>query len=730
MMPWVNTWPWRDAGLVHVAGLNNGQGFGNENDGPSHRAQLPSLVDPIIPRVAGASYQHLGSAIDYSRATYFNRTIVHIPLRCEHAMIEIRHFAHRSLKHVLVVEIEATQSENSSWTPCTLDLEWNTENITGGGSSASAADMIFQNLSRDNNNVATRSWTGVNRFPEESWLFLTEAAIVASSVPPNPSLVFSAPGSVHRMIVSYATNITGETPTDQAPVEIATEAWREADALAKQSNVSSRLWQLHVEAWSSLWASGGLEIDGNSSFAALINGSLYDILSSMRADWDWSSSPGGLGTNGYNGHTFWDMETWIFPVLAVLHPDLARNAVNYRTQRLNASMTRAVENGYSGAFWTWESGITGLDTAPWREADLDENHISADIPLAWRRYYYVTGDRKWLASAWDALYQTCRFWECRFTRTDSNASAMPPAGFGPRCSSKGGVGNFTVRHVVCPDEGSGVVNDSAYTNAAAAQTLSWCIEASQLLNESVPSTWHEIASSPYLPLIDFVFPTNSNGLVHQEYTGYEGLRYINQADVALLQYPLGLNMSADQAKRDLDYWSAVTNFNGMFTGDASYAAAYLALGERSAADAQLNAAWSHVERHFNVFMETADGTGTQHFITGNGGLLQNILFGYAGLRINRLGVLSFSSKRPLLPPLGITRVTLRGLHLFATPFDLTYNDTTICVTLQRSGSRRSSAVQTATPLLYLAVLSTSQAFLLTEKELCVHNEAMEIVVRV
>jgi hypothetical protein len=56
-------------------------------------------------------------------------------------------------------------------------------------------------------------------------------------------------------------------------------------------------------------------------------------------------------------------------------------------------------------------------------------------------------------------------------------------------------------------------------------------------------------------------------------------------------------------------------------------------------------------------------TGTQHFVTGSGGLLQAFVFGYPGLRIARRGVLSFTAQRPVLPPLGVTRVKLRGLHL-------------------------------------------------------------------
>ena len=56
--------------------------------------------------------------------------------------------------------------------------------------------------------------------------------------------------------------------------------------------------QSHEAAWGGLWASGGVELAGNDSLAAAVNASLYDIVSSLRGDWPWSTSPGGLATGG------------------------------------------------------------------------------------------------------------------------------------------------------------------------------------------------------------------------------------------------------------------------------------------------------------------------------------------------------------------------------------------------------------------------------------------------
>ncbi len=406
------------------------------------------------------------------------------------------------------------------------------------------------------------------------------------------------------------------------------------------------------------------------------------------------------------------------PVLTVLFPDLARAAAQYRLDRLPASLANAAASGYDGAMWAWESAFTGLWTAPWREADTSENHISADIPLAWRKFYYATGDKAWLATAWPALNATCRFWACRFQRTDSSGPAPP--GYGPACAGKDGVGNWTVHGIITPDEASGVVNDGAYTNAAGAQTLAWCGEAAAVLGippASLPPLWAQIAAAPYLPLNTTLY---AGGPVHQEYTNYDG-HTINQACVALLQYPLGLKFDDALAKRDLDFWSSKTDFAGMFTGDSAYACAYLALGIRAAADSQLALAFDHIEPHFNVFHETSgagDSGHTQHFITGSGGYAQAFVFGYSGMRIARLGVLSFSSQAPILPPLGVTAVRLRGLDLLGAALDVWYDAVNVCAQLQAGGG--------GAPLEMRVLASGARTPLSAAEAVCVPVQAFEV----
>lgn len=158
----------------------------------------------------------------------------------------------------------------------------------------------------------------------------------------------------------------------------------------------------------------------------------------------------------------------------------------------------------------------------------------------------------------------------------------------------------------------------------------------------------------------------------------------------------------------------------MFTGDSAYACAFLALGNRTAADAQLPLAFNHIEPHFNVFHETAFDDGhTQHFITGSAGLLQGFIFGYSGARIARQGVLSFSSQSPILPPLGVTAVKLRGMHLLGSAFDFEYDANQLCATLQ-------AGQPAGAPPLELRVLATGSRMPLGTMPTCVPVQAVEV----
>jgi len=107
----------------------------------------------------------------------------------------------------------------------------------------------------------------------------------------------------------------------------------------------SQLYSSHLSAWKKIWKSG-IEVEGNLTLAHHINSSLYYLLSSVRDDYPWPPSPGGIATNGYSGNIFWDFEMWMFPPLLLLHPLIATTCLHYRTLRVEEAKKWATANGY------------------------------------------------------------------------------------------------------------------------------------------------------------------------------------------------------------------------------------------------------------------------------------------------------------------------------------------------------------------------------------------------
>ena len=119
----------------------------------------------------------------------------------------------------------------------------------------------------------------------------------------------------------------------------------------------------NTAAWQALWA-GRIDVLGNPVLATEVNASEFYLWASTRDGGDWSISPAGLSSNAYNGHIFWDAETWMYPSLLAQHPDLAAGIDMYRYHRLGAAEAHAAATGYAGARFPWESALDGTEQVP------------------------------------------------------------------------------------------------------------------------------------------------------------------------------------------------------------------------------------------------------------------------------------------------------------------------------------------------------------------------------
>src|SRR5207249_11919812 len=99
----------------------------------------------------------------------------------------------------------------------------------------------------------------------------------------------------------------------------------------------------------------------------------------------------GLTGPGYDGHTLWDMETFVPPVLTSTAPDCVADALRWRHSIRDLARDRARDLGLRGAAFPWRT-IRGEECSGYWPASTAAVHINADIAEAVLRYVSATGD--------------------------------------------------------------------------------------------------------------------------------------------------------------------------------------------------------------------------------------------------------------------------------------------------------------------------------------------------
>ena len=164
-------------------------------------------------------------------------------------------------------------------------------------------------------------------------------------------------------------------------------------------------------AWAQLWQSD-IQIEGDARAQQVTHSELYYLLACSTVGTAFSPGPDAL-TPDYSAHVFWDSDTWIFPVLLLLHPERARPLVDFRYRTLPPAQARAQAHGYQGAMYPWESDPeNGTDQTPHSAVLLadTEIHVTADVAIAQWQYYLATHDREWLRThGWPVIREVARF---------------------------------------------------------------------------------------------------------------------------------------------------------------------------------------------------------------------------------------------------------------------------------------------------------------------------------
>jgi trehalose/maltose hydrolase-like predicted phosphorylase len=400
----------------------------------------------------------------------------------------------------------------------------------------------------------------------------------------------------------------------------------------------------NARAWSRRWTSD-IEIDGDPELQRIVRSMLFYLLCSADSGTRLGIPPMGLSSAGYYGHIFWDSDTWMFPSLLALHPDVAHSLVAFRGQTLAAARANARLNGFRGAMYPWEADDVGQETTPHFAVQnaRSEIHINGDVALAQWQYYRSTGDSSWLArEGFPVIRETANFWVSRSTYDSAD-------------------GRYHIRDVVSVSEGLIGVSDDAYTNAVARLNLEIATTASRRLRVRPNPRWLEVAGRLHLP-----YDSTS-----EFYRTYEGAPDSTLGDVTpLLAYPLGVPMSERAKRSQLE--QAVRRLlregPGAMMGATLLAVDAAELGDRAMIDSLLPHSYrGWLQGPFLMLSETPDKKDAVNFVTGAGGFLQQVIYGWTGLRWGEKGLQpAFAA----VLPSRIKRLTLRNVYSRGRRYDI------------------------------------------------------------
>lgn len=370
---------------------------------------------------------------------------------------------------------------------------------------------------------------------------------------------------------------------------------------------TARLLADHRREWDRLWSSD-IIIDGDAQSQQDVHNMMYHLYAFLREGSGLSVSPMGLSGLGYNGHVFWDADTWMFPPLLLLHPELAKSMLDYRYERLPAARKNAFEHGYKGAMYPWESAESGFEDTPVTAMTGPFEHsVTGCVGVAAWQYYCVTGDKRWLREeGYPIIKETADYWVSRVTLGKDSC--------------------YHINNVVAADEWAENVDDDAFTNGIAQLNLQCAARAAKALGVEADDRWEEVAARMKFWRFD-------DG-VTREHATYQG-QDIKQCDVNLLAFPVKRITDHDRILADLDYYrKKLPEKDTPAMTQAIFSLLYARMGYRDMAWYYFQDAYKPNQlRPFGVIAECKGGT-NPYFVTGAGGVLQTVLMGFGGLDID------------------------------------------------------------------------------------------------
>jgi alpha,alpha-trehalose phosphorylase len=315
------------------------------------------------------------------------------------------------------------------------------------------------------------------------------------------------------------------------------------------------------------WERSDVELDGDAELQQAVRFALFHTLQAGARGEQRAIAGKGLTGPGYDGHTFWDTEMFVLPVLAYTAPHACADALRWRLQTIDLARDRAKTLGLKGAAFPWRT-IHGEECSSYWPAGTAAFHINADIADAVRRYQAAADDPAFEREVGlELLVETARLW-----RSLGHHDAS---------------GHFRIDGVTGPDEYSAVADNNVFTNLMAQRNLRAAADAverhprraAQLgADEEEAASWRDAAADMVIPYDEAlgVHPQAERFTDHQRwdfesckaehyplllnfpYFDLYRKQVVKQADLVLALFVCGDAFTAEEKARDFDYYEELT----------------------------------------------------------------------------------------------------------------------------------------------------------------------------
>ena len=311
--------------------------------------------------------------------------------------------------------------------------------------------VLWENLSGQKYRFAIA--TGV-----ETRLFLDDAETLPVWFPVEQDDMVAAKATLNvkkgeTCTVEKTIYVVTERDTDRVPTQVVEEALEALKTVRYES-----LLQQHITVYKELFDRINVNILGDDDADRAVRFSNYHTLLTLpRNDHVHSLSAKGLTGETYNNFVWWDCEAYQAPIFFQTMPELARNVLLYRYDKLEQARKNARMEGRNGARFPFTSSVTGEETV-WIYArhPFLQIHIQSDIAFGICNYYLCTDDKAFMRDyGMEMLLEIARYWASRVEL----------------CGDR-----YEIRCVTGTDEHHPYVDNNAYTNYCVAYTLSRTVE--------------------------------------------------------------------------------------------------------------------------------------------------------------------------------------------------------------------------------------------------------------